>query len=150
MPGLTGLELQAALAATGRRLSIVFITGYGDIRMSVKAMQGGATDFLTKPVSDGELLGAIDRGLTIAGQAQRAHAAAAEIHARIKALTAREAEVFALVVTGMLNKQIAAELGIGEGTVKVHRGRVMEKMRAASLAELVRLAGQAGVTTAKS
>jgi FixJ family two-component response regulator len=150
MPGLTGLELQAALATAGRRLSIVFITGYGDVRASVKAMQGGATDFLTKPVNDQELLGAIERAVTMARQAQREQAATAEIQARIKALTPREVEVFALVVTGMLNKQIAVELGIGEGTVKVHRGRVMEKMQAASLAELVRLAAHAGVTTAKS
>lgn len=150
MPGLTGLELQAALATARRRWSIVFITGYGDVRTSVKAMQGGATDFLTKPVNDQELLGAIERAVTLARQAQREQAAAAEIQARINALTPREVEVFALVVTGMLNKQIAAELGIGEGTVKVHRGRVMEKMQAASLAELVRLAGHAGVTTTRS
>jgi FixJ family two-component response regulator len=150
MPGLTGLELQAALATAGRRMSIVFISGYGDIRMSVKAMQGGATDFLTKPVNDRDLLDAIERAVTKADQAHREHAAAADISARMKTLTARETEVFALVVTGMLNKQIAAELGIGEGTVKVHRGRVMEKMRAASLAELVRLAAHAGVSTAKA
>jgi FixJ family two-component response regulator len=150
MPGLTGLDLQAALATAGRRWSIVFITGYGDVRTSVKAMQGGATDFLTKPVNDQELLGAIERAATLARLAQREQTAAAEIQARIETLTPREVEVFALVVTGMLNKQIAAELDIGEGTVKVHRGRVMEKMRVASLAELVRLAGQAGVTTAKS
>ena len=150
MPGLTGLDLQAALATAGRRWSIVFITGYGDVRTSVKAMQSGATDFLTKPVNDQELLGAIERAATLARLAQREQTAAAEIQARIETLTPREVEVFALVVTGMLNKQIAAELGIGEGTVKVHRGRVMEKMRVASLAELVRLAGQAGVTTAKS
>ena len=150
MPGLTWLDLQAALATAGRRWSIVFITGYGDVRTSVKAMQSGATDFLTKPVNDQELLGAIERAATLARLAQREQTAAAEIQARIETLTPREVEVFALVVTGMLNKQIAAELGIGEGTVKVHRGRVMEKMRVASLAELVRLAGQAGVTTAKS
>jgi len=150
MPGLTGLELQAALATAGRRWSIVFITGYGDVRTGVKAMQSGATDFLTKPVNDHELLGAIERAVTLARQALREQTAAADIQARIKALTPREVEVFALVVTGLLNKQIAAELGIGEGTVKVHRGRVMEKMRAASVAELVRLAGQAGVTTPKS
>ena len=150
MPGLTGLELQAALASTGRHWSIVFISGYGDVRTSVKAMRGGATDFLTKPVDDRELLGAIERAVGLARQAQREQATAAELQARIKALTPREMEVFALVVTGMLNKQIAIELGIGEGTVKVHRGRVMEKMRAASLAELVRLAGQAGVTTTRS
>jgi RNA polymerase sigma factor (sigma-70 family) len=150
MPGLTGLELQDALAAAGRRLSIVFITGYGDVRTSVRAMKGGAVDFLVKPVPARELLGAIERGLARARQATEAQARVSAVQARIKTLTPREAEVFALVVTGLLNKQVAARLGISEKTVKVHRARVMEKMQATSLAELVQLAGRGGVLAAKA
>ena len=149
MPGLTGLALQEALAAAGHRLSIVFITGYRDVRVSVKAMKGGAVDFLTKPVNDRELLSAIERAVTKARQVRREQARSAEIQDRIKTLTPRETEVFALVVTGMLNKQIASDLGVSEKMVKVHRGRVMQKMRAESLAELVRLADQGGVMVAK-
>jgi FixJ family two-component response regulator len=145
MPGLTGLELQEALAVAGDRMSIVFVSGHGDVVGSVKAMKGGAVDFLTKPVDAQELLGAIERGVARALTVQREQAGATDVQGRLKSLTAREVQVFALVVTGMLNKQIAAELGIVEKTVKVHRARVMEKMRAGSLAELVRLADRAGV-----
>ena len=145
MPGLTGLELQEALAVAGDRMSIVFVSGHGDVVGSVKAMKGGAVDFLTKPVDARELLGAIERGVARALTVQREQAGATDMQGRLKTLTAREVQVFALVVTGMLNKQIAAELGIVEKTVKVHRARVMEKMRAGSLAELVRLADRAGV-----
>jgi FixJ family two-component response regulator len=150
MPGLTGLQLQEALATEGHLSSTVFITGYGDVSVGVKAMKGGAVDFLTKPVDRHELLGAIERAVTKARQARREEARISEIRGRIKTLTPREAEVFALVVTGMLNKQIAADLGVSEKMVKVHRGHVMEKMRAGSLAELVRLADQGGVIAAKS
>jgi FixJ family two-component response regulator len=145
MPGLTGLELQEALAVAGNRMSIVFVSGHGDVVGSVKAMKAGAIDFLTKPVDARELLGAIERAVAKALTVRREQAGATEMQGRLKTLTAREAQVFALVVTGMLNKQIAAELGIVEKTVKVHRARVMEKMRAGSLAELVRLADRAGI-----
>jgi FixJ family two-component response regulator len=149
MPGLTGLALQEALATAGHRLSIVFITGYGDVRTTVKAMQGGALDVLTKPVNDRALLGAIEQALSRARRIEREQAKITEVQDRIKILTPRETEVFALVVTGMLNKQIASNLGVSEKMVKVHRGRVMDKMRAGSLAELVRLADQGGVVAAK-
>jgi FixJ family two-component response regulator len=149
MPGLSGLELQETLALTGRRLSIVFLSGHADVPGSVKAMKSGAVDFLTKPVDDRELLGAIERAVAKALKDRRQQAVTTDVHDRIKTLTPREAQVFALVVTGRLNKQIAADLGIGEKTVKVHRGRVMEKMRAGSVAELVRLADQGGVIAVK-
>jgi FixJ family two-component response regulator len=145
MPGLTGLELQEALAIAGRRMSIVFVSGHGEVVGTVKAMKGGAIDFLTKPVDARELLAAIERAVAKAFTVQRAQADATDVQGRLKTLTAREVQVFALVVTGMLNKQIAADLGIVEKTVKVHRARVMEKMRAGSLAELVRLADRAGI-----
>jgi len=148
MPGLTGLDLQEALRAAGQRLSIVFITGYRDVPVSVKAMKGGAVDFLTKPVDEETLLGAIQQAVARTLADRRQQARVTEIRNRIATLTPREAAVFALVVTGMLNKQIGSELGIAEKTVKVHRARVMEKMRAGSLAELVRLAGEGSVIAA--
>ena len=149
MPGLTGLDLQEALRTTGQRLSIVFITGWGDIRASVKAMKGGAVDVLTKPLDEGTLLAAIQQAVTRTIEERREQARVTEVRRHITALTPREAEVFALVVTGMLNRQIGHELGIVEKTVKVHRARVMEKMQAGSLAELVRLAGAGGVIAAR-
>ena len=145
MPGLTGLELQEALAGADHRIPIIFITGHGDISMSVKAMKRGAVDFLTKPYDIESLLEAVDRALTKDIQDLGEEGETAEVLERVKLLTPREAEVFALVVTGLLNKQIAGTLGIGEKTVKVHRARVMEKMRAGSVAELVRLADRAGI-----
>jgi len=149
MPGRTGPDLQEALRAAGRRLSIIFITGHGDVRVSVKAMKDGAVDFLTKPLDEGALLTAIQQAVarTLAEQTEQGHVA--EVRACIATLTPREADVFALVVTGMLNKQVGAQLGIAEKTVKVHRARVMEKMRADSLAQLVRLAGTGGVNAAR-
>jgi FixJ family two-component response regulator len=150
MPGLTGLDLQETLAIAAHSTSIVFITGYRDVRASVKAMKGGAVDFLTKPVNDEELLSAIERAVARASAARREEDRIREVRERIKTLTPREAEVFALVVTGMLNKQIAFDLRVSEKMVKVHRGRVMEKMRAGSLAELVRLSDEGGVISTKS
>jgi FixJ family two-component response regulator len=145
MPALTGLDLQEALASTGHRTSIVFVTGHGDVPTTVRAMKGGAVDFLTKPFDEQDLLGAIERAVARDARDRGDEVRVAEARARVKTLTPRETEVFALVVTGMLNKQIAAALGIGEKTVKVHRARVMEKMGAGSVAELVRLADRAGV-----
>jgi FixJ family two-component response regulator len=150
MPGLTGLDLQEALRVAGQRLSIVFITGHRDVPVSVKAMKAGAVDFLTKPVDAETLLEAIRQAVARTLTDRRRQARVKEIRGRIATLTPREAAVFALVVTGMLNKQIGAQLGIGEKTVKVHRARVMEKMQAGSLAELVRLAGAGGVIAARS
>jgi len=150
MPGLTGLDLQEALRVAGQRVSIVFITGHRDVPVSVKAMKGGAVDFLTKPVDAETLLGAIRQAVARTLTDRRRQARVTGIRDRIATLTPREAEVFALVVTGMLNKQIGSELGIAEKTVKVHRARVMEKMQAGSVAELVRLADEGSVITAGS
>jgi FixJ family two-component response regulator len=145
MPGVTGLELQQTLARAVHEIPVVFITGHGDIPMSVQAMKAGAVDFLTKPFAAKDLLDAIRRAVTKDTRDLGTEAREEDIRARVKRLTPRESQVFALVVTGMLNKQIAAELGIGEKTVKVHRARVMEKMQAASVAALVRLADAAGI-----
>ena len=147
MPGLNGLELQQALAAKGSVLPIVFLTGRGDIPISVEAMKRGAADFLTKPVDDEELLAAIRNAFERNRASRRAREERAQIEERLARLTAREREVLERVVTGRLNKQIAAELGIVEKTIKVHRAHVMEKMGVRTLAELVRLSGRAGIRT---
>jgi FixJ family two-component response regulator len=140
MPGLDGLQLQQRLQASAHGIPIVFITGYGDIPMSVKAMKAGAVDFLPKPFRDDDLLGAVQQAIRrdIRQRALRAERDVAE--KRYEALTAREREVMALVVAGLLNKQIASELGASEKTIKIHRGRVMEKMKVQSVADLVRAA----------
>ena len=150
MPGLTGIQLQELLAATGRRMSIVFVTGHADVPTSVKAMKAGAVDLLTKPVDAQDLIAAIQRAVTRDTHDRAAEARRAEVQRRVGMLTPRETEVFARVVTGMLNKQIGAALGVVEKTVKVHRARVMEKMQAGSVAELARLADEAGVTVPKT
>lgn len=145
MPGLDGLALQAALVARDATLPIIFLTGHGDIPMSVQAMKRGALDFLTKPVDDEALLRAIRLAFD---QNRRWRATQAEleaIRARLDTLTPREREVLGQVISGRLNKQIAADLGTVEATIKVHRARVMEKMKVQSLAELVRLAEQGGI-----
>jgi len=140
MPGLTGLDLQDLLAQRDRRMAIVFITAHGDIPMSVRAMSAGAVDFLTKPYRARDLLDAVRRALEKDTREHGDRARVADLRRRLGTLTPREREVFDLVVVGRLNKQIGGELGIAEHTVKVHRGRVMEKMRAGSVADLVRMA----------
>jgi FixJ family two-component response regulator len=145
MPGLNGLELQAALAASGCQRSIIFLTGKGDIPMSVQAMKAGAVDFLTKPVHDEQLLAAIRTAIERDRLSRREGAERKSIEERLATLTPREREVLQHVVAGQLNKQIAVDLGTVEKTVKVHRGRVMAKMGVTSLAELVRVAERARI-----
>lgn len=140
LPGQSGLELQRGLATAGILLPIIFITGHGDIPMSVAAMKAGAVEFLTKPFRDQDLLDAVHRALEQDSLRRAASAALAALQDRFQALTAREREVMALVAGGRLNKQIAAELQLAEVTVKVHRAQVMAKMQARSLPELVRMA----------
>lgn len=146
MPGLNGLELQEALAAAGDPLPIIFLTGRGDVPASVRAMKGGAVDFLTKPVEREQLISAVRTALDRDRAARRARRDVQEIRARLATLTPREHEVFEHVIRGKLNKQTAAELGAAEKTIKVHRARVMDKMAVESVAELVRLAERAGIT----
>ncbi|MGA8477581.1 MAG: response regulator transcription factor [Chthoniobacterales bacterium] len=147
MPGLNGLELQQALAAADRQLPIVFITGHGDVPMSVRAMKAGAEDFLPKPFDDEELLKAVAQALNKSQREQNERTEVAEIRKRLSSLTPREREVLCHVVAGRLNKQIAADLSIAEKTIKVHRARVMEKMGASSLAGLVAMTARIGIHT---
>jgi FixJ family two-component response regulator len=149
LPGLSGLDLQRELTSHGIELPIIFITGYGDIPMSVRAMKAGATEFLTKPFRDQDLLDAIRQALERDRSARQHSKEIAELRQRFDALTSREREVMSLVVAGWLNKQIGFELKISEITVKIHRGRVMIKMGAQSLAELVRMTERLELPTAR-
>lgn len=149
MPGLSGLDLQDELNARGITIPVVFMTGHGDVPMSVRAMKAGAVDFISKPFNDQALLDAIQHALAKDQKNRQEAAGRSEILRRIERLTPREREVFALVVAGRLNKQIAHQLGTSEKTVKVHRARVMDKMRAESLADLVLLAQAAGLCKPK-
>jgi RNA polymerase sigma factor (sigma-70 family) len=145
MPGLNGLDLQRELQRRNTNLPIIFVTGHGDIPMSVKAMKAGAVDFLPKPVNDADLLNAVEQALARATRQGSEREQLEEIRQRLETLTPREREVLEHVVSGQLNKQIASDLGTVEKTVKVHRARVMEKMGVQSLAELVRIAERAGI-----
>ena len=142
LPDISGLQLQKELAKSGVEMPIVFLTGHGDIPMTVQAMKAGAVEFLTKPFGKQELLEAIHEAHLRDSDARKQRSASFDLQKRLETLTPRERQVLALVVTGRLNKQIAGELGTTEETIKVHRGRVMRKMGAASLADLVRIAAK--------
>jgi RNA polymerase sigma factor (sigma-70 family) len=146
MPGVSGLVLQETLEAAGHRIPIIFITGHGDITMSVRAMKAGAIDFLAKPFNDQDLLEAIQEAIGRDRQVRQERRVRQDIQQRVDMLTPRERDVMALVIIGMLNKQIAAALGTSEKTVKVHRARVMQKMRVQSVAQLVLLADKVDLT----
>jgi FixJ family two-component response regulator len=145
MPGLNELDLQDELAAAEVNLPIIFLTGYGTVAASVRAMKAGAVDFFEKPVDDGTLVDAIHQAVERSRRARLEQAETRETQRRVASLSPREREVLGLLLAGMLNKQIASELGTTEKTIKVHRGRVMEKMRAGSMADLVWLAGKVGL-----
>lgn len=145
MPGLSGLDLQRELAKAERQLPIVFMTGHGDIPMTVQAMKEGAVAFLTKPFRNQDLIDAVRQALNLDREAQKHRDQLAGLRRRYESLTAREREVFALVATGLLNKQIALQLGTTERTVKAHRGVMVQKMEADSVADLVRMADKLGV-----
>jgi FixJ family two-component response regulator len=147
MPEVSGLELQSMLAEKGSLMPIVFLTAHGNVPKSVQAMKHGASDFLTKPVNDEDLLGAVRAAIEKDRALRRERAELSEIRARLTTLTPREREVLEYVVAGKLNKQIAGELGTVEQTVKVHRAHVMEKMKVQSVAELVRLTQRCGIDT---
>lgn len=149
MPGLSGLDLQQRLAQSKLEIPIIFITGHGDIPMSVRAMKAGAVEFLTKPFHDQHLLDAIEHALAGNRKILQQQTAITKLRKLYEALTPREREVMGLVVSGLLNKQIAAELGTSEITIKVHRGQVMQKMQAESLANLVRMSEKLNISLSR-
>jgi FixJ family two-component response regulator len=149
LPGVSGLDFQAELAKANMRIPIIFMTGHGDIPMSVQAMKAGAVDFLTKPFRDQDMLDAVAAALERDRNRRKDEQQLSELRARFEALTEREREVMGMVTAGLMNKQIAGELGLSEITVKIHRGHVMRKMAARSLADLVRMAEAIGVRQAK-
>jgi len=149
MPGINGMDLQEALIQHRRQEQLVFVTGHGDISMCAQAMKAGAVDFLSKPFRDDELLQCVERALLRSAEERQRTAERQKARELLNLLTPREFEVMQLVITGMLNKQIAGELGTAEKTVKVHRGRAMQKLRVTSVAELVRLVEKADITLAE-
>lgn len=149
MPGLDGMDLQQRLSDSGSQIPVIFLTGHGDIPMSVRAIKSGAVDFLTKPVHDEKLLAAVRSAIKLAESRAAERAASTGLRARLERLTPRELDVMRHVITGKLNKQIAANLGTGEQNIKIHRMRMMEKMGVESVAELVRLAERLGVEPAR-
>jgi len=150
LPGISGLELQADLAKADIKIPIIFMTGHGDIPMSVKAMKAGACEFLPKPFRDQDMLDAVQLALERDRARRRAEGVNLELRAKLEGLTAREREVMTFVTAGLMNKQIAGQLGLAEGTVKLHRGNLMRKMNARSVAELTRMAAILGVIRPKS
>jgi FixJ family two-component response regulator len=149
LPGPSGLDFQAELAKADIQIPIIFMTGHGDIPMTVKAMKAGAIDFLTKPFRDQDMLDAVATAIERDRTRRKDQKAVAELRAVFETLTTRERDVFALVASGLMNKQIAAEIGLAEITVKIHRGHLMRKMGARSLADLVRMAEMLGVRRTK-
>jgi FixJ family two-component response regulator len=145
LPGRSGLDIQEELAKAGVQIPIIFMTGHGDIPMSVRAMKAGAVDFLTKPFRDQDMLDAVVTAIERDGERRKKDKEAQELRARFGSLSPREREVMTLATTGLMNKQIAAEMGLSEVTVKIHRGHVMKKMAARSLAQLVRMAEALGI-----
>jgi FixJ family two-component response regulator len=145
LPGLSGLDFQTELARTGIQMPVIFITGHGDIPMTVRAMKAGAVEFLAKPFRDQELLDAVQLGLERDRTRRQSESALSDLRARLATLTPREQEIMAMVTAGLMNKQIAGDLGVSEVTIKVHRGNVMRKMDAHSLADLVRMADALGL-----
>lgn len=150
LPGVSGLDFQAQLAKSGIRMPVIFMTGHGDIPMSVRAMKAGAVDFLTKPFRDQDMLDAVHAALESERARRQSNLGLAELRARYETLTAREKDVMARVTRGLMNKQVAGEMGLSEITVKIYRGQVMRKMAVRSLADLVRAAERLGVSGKES